>query len=179
MCPPHLLTTKTKHIKKLQSHSATNSNTATVRKRNQWLQRPFTELSEQEQGSASAHLVQCKGSGTTPDHNSSNIHSLFSLPSSGDCSSCLDHRSTPWANVTGEDFCYSSLVHTGQKIHLLGFALDLNTDCGWKARSSSSRALHWDHSSNIPPGTAFLWQSSNWTGNCIPSEPRGNSYSDF
>lgn len=86
--------------------------------------------------------------------------------------------STPCTNVTGEEFCYS-LVHTGQKIHLLGFALDLNTDCGWKDRSSSSRALHWDHSSNIPPGTAFLWQSSNWTGNCTASEPRGNSYSDF
>lgn len=91
----------------------------------------------------------------------------------------------PWplqdscANGTGQDFCYSSLLHTGQKTHLLGSALILNTDYGCKGSSSSCRAPQWDHKSSIPPGPAFLWLSPSCTGNWIPSGPRGNSYSDF
>lgn len=166
-CPPHFLITKPKHIKKTPKSLCHQPKHSHCQKRKQSLQRPFTEQS----GSASAHLLQCKGSQNNPDPKSPNTHSLFSLPSSGIAGVALITPVQMWLGR----ICYPSLAHTGQKIHLLGFALNLDTDYGWEGSSCSSRAPHWDHSSNIPPGTAFLWQSSSWTGNCNPSEPEGTT----
>lgn len=126
----------------------------------------------QEQGSASAPLLQCKGSQeqaqttTVPTHIPCSHSQALGIAAAA--------LITPASPVqTWQDFCYSSLVHTGQKIHLLGFALDLNTDFGWKGRSSSSRAPHWDHSSNTPPGTAFLWHAPTGLQTVFPGSPKG------
>lgn len=75
--PPHFLITKPKHIKKTQSHSATKPNTATISKRKQCLQRPFTELTGRNKAQHLHTWFSARAHRTSPDPNSPNTPSLF------------------------------------------------------------------------------------------------------